>query len=1643
MATSPSLSSLVTQDPPDGRIPIPEEDLPYIFRPKGLRYRSPSSTRVSRFAETMLQKDDTSLISADRYFARGQSRVDLLPIFAQDAFSGTYGVVNWMSELGRGQFGNDAAMHWLTSDLYEELIEDLPINQQEHVMDANSEQDARLIRARLLHYDTLREVAREGLFGEKHGVPGLSALGTTAPYVIGALADPMMWRTGMWSARLASTISKSVKTSSKLVGGMVEAGIWAGTETLTSFAYMSLAQKGNPYISEEEIAHYVIGGAAFAGVIGGGVGAWRATKQLREIQKIQALKTAQSERIMANLGDQGVQLFRLLYEAPIDVAKKVEAAFHARRGNFTRVFAALDGLVPEIDALPPKLLAELLDDVRYRLELDELERLSADALNQYHANGVLGVSADEIRHLKLDDVIDGDVLELAQIHFLEEMGDLGKGALAKVIDGDLGFGFLSVEELKWLAKTYPEVFEGGGGFSWSRYLDIKSQVKAGIASYAQRNLEALQAERAMLQKPNFKVGQVVLTKDGQVLRIREIGKEGIKTETLHSVGLERRIKDLEKEVKALEKKLPKLKRKFAIKRAEGKLLSKRQTLARAQEELTNLRATIDDVIQEADAFLAPAAIRAQFDLASAMQPGKLSIMEGVKGRYKKGWNKMVKGMQGRLYGLGVEVTLKSIPRGKDIKWQQWSLKIKDSDGGVKTYHLVTQEMYDDLLKSGTIKKDVPNDYRIIKVYDKSGKNNVRTVTDSLVRARKVANLEKELVAEYTRKHLLLSSPADPPNLLQEMADGKIPDIIKRFLGEDFETDSLIRWAKRQLERSPEERAKLNRGDTEGIPPIDKGTGLDIPESGIYSEAKMEPLLALLSGKIGFNTYGLTHESGAVNWVFAKVFGSHPVLKDLEGLPVVAGGAAEGVLGSGMIPWRRMEVASRMAPLNEVWTKVIPLLRKAEIYKWHPWKLEDQLHKWVKLFVETDKLDDVPLAAREHVQEIGEVYRKSIKDILVWAQKNGLKEMEGISPNKYYFPRFRNHTKMQYILAQFPKQVDGANALIELIARGILKAEGNPIKDPKIAETIATHLKDYYMSPSATKAIFDDITGIKAANATDFVDKLDDVLGSVELRLTHEQKAKLIEHMTETRKVSGRSQYKINLKMDESVTFTNKKGRSETVQLSELFETNIAASMQRYIIDMVSKVQEDELLRLINEHYYRGTAGQTSVAAHFEAVVRNTFEAGIPGNDQLKEALGMVLKFIQNTPKFERKGRLATALQVMRQTATMVKLGGFTPAQLPEAYMALFSTGFFNKLVRKMPVLNHILEDAKRGAVSWQQAKQYVTFDLGMGKMEHELSQMYALHEMIEEGAPAITGKGAKFFGMQARVIPRIAKYSGFKLINTLSDIIAHKNFIESLIEISRTGENKVYNAQRLASLGLTPDDFDSIIKELAREGVVTTERVRGVPFYTLHTDLLDPNVAARYRVASAQNIRQVVQRSNVFDMPIGIIESQLGELLSQFRAFSWSAMGNHLARNAQAKDRLAYSNISTMLFGSMMTHIGMTCLNYSDDPQRRREMLSPLNIARGTLMRSAFLGIWGDLVDLLAKLTTGETMISPSNKAVLVHVPVIDQLIDFFQSGMTGAKFLRGGDLGKDEAQRAFGKINPINNFLYVKMLLAAFSWED
>lgn len=704
------------------------------------------------------------------------------------------------------------------------------------------------------------------------------------------------------------------------------------------------------------------------------------------------------------------------------------------------------------------------------------------------------------------------------------------------------------------------------------------------------------------------------------------------------------------------------------------------------------------------------------------------------------------------------------------------------------------------------------------------------------------------------------------------------------------------------------------------------------------------------------------------------------------------------------------------------------------------------------------------------------------------------ELINLKENPNYVMRVRNKQKFKQIAADmiggrvwdeqtqsWSEPFSSGQDFIEMHFEKMI-LEGNP-QLKSSARFMSKRMVALYMSDSehALRAL-DDVHGMKYKDAKEFVDAFEEVLREHD-RLAAKSggvfktdpeklndfadpdtgKAAKREFLDALRKDLGQVQQKIKVTMPRlklgqtkmKVKFRNGRVRDDLGQI-DYFEHDMVSLSARYQTEIIARAGMRHFLKQRSTDKW-----SPQTFKEYRGVMERAFDAHQAGKVsyfESKNTLGKQLDYLENAlmarPQYSRIGGVGQMLQTLSNLTTLRALPGFVPAQAPEMGSATFANGY-TKVIRRIPALGQLVDDAAMGRLSYENAGEYVNVGLGMGWNENRIPSMFSSIDQVENASPIARKVAGETYPVQMAgkvnewtmdQIPKVSRWGMFAGAQNMSDVVSAQELHNVLTQIARTADPVKRAARlqkfagrkdvRLAQFGISRKDFEEIIEALRQDGAISVEKVNGVEFTNLSFDNMPKGVQGKVDDLFRSWISYYVQRSDDHSLPMFAATSELGKITQQFRQFSWGSNFNHLGRSMQALDQRALTSaVNQIVFGAI-THVGLGLMRFHNDPQRLREYMSIENVVKGIMMRAAFFGQAVDVIDTaLYALPGQETYFSYSGTPMSMSVPALQTVGDLAK----GAGAMYNTAFGDGLTDRNFARMKrlaaPFDKFLPLELL--------
>ena len=811
---------------------------------------------------------------------------------------------------------------------------------------------------------------------------------------------------------------------------------------------------------------------------------------------------------------------------------------------------------------------------------------------------------------------------------------------------------------------------------------------------------------------------------------------------------------------------------------------------------------------------------------------------------------------------------------------------------------------------------------------------------------------------------------------------------------------------------------------------------------------------------GYRSKMLSHDLGIVRAMASDVLGSQAALHNKAGQYFPAG-QAQGlfknynILADGAKAARRTFVTTQ---LNEVRSVYLPTVdefvkHRNTINESGVGKrarqaitgnLASEFDHMIARYIKSDgKILPTDPAEQALVKKAAAPIQKKFRELLEMAQDAEIRGFENIDPDPSYFTQIMQTGKMDSFVNRvvMSNGRSGEEQMEDFLTDVIMKGEEWSEESSRI---MAKKLYTYYTVGASHQNTAQQVASMAKGNAEETLDGVEKWLreGMGEdstFAFTAEERAALLKDIGITIKKSKRTMYRVKLDPTTTKKFKFTDGSTKEIYITDLFEEQPGAVLDRYASDIFTLIQTKYIL-----DKYTGPGGKRydTISELMEGVVTAAKARNAVTNIQgLKNELKVLENDILGKPQFHRSS-LGSALSVLRSITGNLRVPGFVKTQLPETTAAAVSGGF-STVLDSMPVFNVVREEALAGTLKEATVRDFISFFLGMGDAEAEMALMYNKFELMSEGQPLFgDGKMGRAYEVSSRMQPRVGYASNYSNLNIYGDMWAFSSFMNRMSAMARTGDVADFVGRknvRIATLGQTREGFDELMDALSNPGVIKSETVNGITLDRINVDALSPEMQARFRSMSTKWVKQVMQRSDVLDRPQGLVTNEMGDFFTQFKAFAITSQTNHFARNVQLRDSLAAQTLMAQMVGAIGVSIALAYLYYWDEPEKLKEALSTEGLLKASTRKTA---LWGMMPDLTDSVLWGlgriglpvEPIFTNMHEPTLVNFPSMSTLADAGKVPGTVFDAFKQGHLDQKQ-YRSLMRMVPMANAWYSSII--------
>ncbi len=441
-----------------------------------------------------------------------------------------------------------------------------------------------------------------------------------------------------------------------------------------------------------------------------------------------------------------------------------------------------------------------------------------------------------------------------------------------------------------------------------------------------------------------------------------------------------------------------------------------------------------------------------------------------------------------------------------------------------------------------------------------------------------------------------------------------------------------------------------------------------------------------------------------------------------------------------------------------------------------------------------------------------------------------------------------------------------------------------------------------------------------------------------------------------------SRGKYRLDMDETfeLDVTMKDGSSRRVSVSELFESNAEVLMHRYSAEMSGAIAlaRNPQLRI------KSLAHWEAMAKRIAALDRKYQPDLIDKIEEEQDAMELLRRYAFGQPMHDMSMKNAALFRAVRDF-NYVRIGNkFGLAQIAEFGNVLGGVGY-RALVQQLPILSNIRRSILTGNVHSELLNEIEAIGIGLdGQLGNPLHIDAELGTGTMQNVSATQKTlaiGRKITSYTSGLVPMTI---GLERIAAASAIQRLANMADSLKSATPAEFASSSLARRLKQLGMSDADALRMFGEM-RSKISTVGGLTGRTVKTLNLDQWDPALADMFKTALWRWTRQLVQRTDVGDLPV-LMSNPMMQLFFQFRGFTIVSYAKQFLNGARTMDAQTMSRFfHSTLFGGLgyMALVYVNSLGKDDPEKYREERLNWKNIGAMGWSRGGWSSLLPQVID--------------------------------------------------------------------------------
>jgi hypothetical protein len=698
---------------------------------------------------------------------------------------------------------------------------------------------------------------------------------------------------------------------------------------------------------------------------------------------------------------------------------------------------------------------------------------------------------------------------------------------------------------------------------------------------------------------------------------------------------------------------------------------------------------------------------------------------------------------------------------------------------------------------------------------------------------------------------------------------------------------------------------------------------------------------------------------------------------------------------------------------------------------------------------TRVIRDPQRATDPEIKQVADALRGLHKELRELAQdtsrlgnKDLAKAVRGfvdVADNPNYIMRRYDSAKIGELYEKFGE--GGANrsgGLDRLVAGAIRSA------NPEIDEALAEKYARWHLKKIRSHAYGQNLAHSRALNGEDFETLREMLLEEID-DLSPDDVDSLISALNK-KEVGGHSRSKHRLLMDES--FAMKLPRRdglgfEEVRVDDLFNNDAEELFAIYSRQMsgaigLANVGFDSLgsLQTMVKHAEQVTPDidtkQTSKRMQRDMANIEFLATMVSGTPVGRYGANMISARNSKWGDLLRRLRDYNFIRVMNQV-------GF--AQLSEFGNAIGELGW-RATLSSMPSLRSFLRDAKTGKIKDETMDQIeAMFGTGAELLRSPIDNRWDEFGSVinpNEGKIGAKVDTALAYGKHMTNI-----MSGMAYVNRGLQAMTYRGAIQKLLDMAHG--QKGWSQQRLADLGLTPEQWENVAKHMRENTHTTDGMLTKRKFRMLDEDGFNATPEGREALADMQNAvfrvaRRIVQENDAGNMHRWMGHT-IGQMVTQFRSFMLVSWAKQTLRGVRHHDRQA---VAAWMLSSLSAGVAYTAQTYvnsfgrEDRDEYLEKRMSPESLGKAAFQRAAWASILPMGIDTIVDPFKKDPIFDYRSTSLPSQTFTGNPTFDLIDTTKSAAEGIARGVIDEDfdfsqENARSLISILPFQNMLGVR----------